>query len=145
MYCCVTLLIVLSDRVPIPLAQSPRSLQERGIHYLKGCPCLNRLSLPSAWLPAIPTDCTEFCRICSSDWTCLACQEGLTIVNEVCTAPKECAAVEYWDEGTHRCQPCHRKCSRCSGPAEDQCYTCPGETLLLSELHHPSSPYCLSP
>ncbi|ERE77600.1 proprotein convertase subtilisin/kexin type 5 [Cricetulus griseus] len=77
-------------------------------------------------------DCFEFCRSCSSAWTCLACQEGLTIVNEVCKAPKECAAVEYWDEGTHRCQPCHRKCSRCSGPAEDQCYTCPGETLLLN-------------
>ncbi|XP_006996032.2 proprotein convertase subtilisin/kexin type 5 isoform X1 [Peromyscus maniculatus bairdii] len=77
-------------------------------------------------------DCPEFCLSCSSAWTCQTCQEGLTKVNEVCTAPKECAAVEYWDEGTHRCQPCHRKCSRCSGPAEDQCYTCPGETLLLN-------------
>ncbi|XP_055469807.1 proprotein convertase subtilisin/kexin type 5 isoform X3 [Psammomys obesus] len=77
-------------------------------------------------------DCPEFCQTCSSAWTCLSCQEGLTMVHDVCTAPKECAAIEYWDKGSHRCQPCHRKCSRCSGPAEDQCYSCPGETLLLN-------------
>lgn len=50
-----------------------------------------------------------------------------------CVPHKECAPVEYWDAALG-CKPCHAKCFRCTGPTEDQCRTCPRDSLLLSEL-----------
>nr|XP_045001506.1 proprotein convertase subtilisin/kexin type 5 isoform X2 [Jaculus jaculus] len=78
-------------------------------------------------------DCPESCQTCSSSWTCLSCAEGLKMSKHMaCVPPSECASIEYWDEGAHRCQPCHRKCLSCSGPSEHQCHTCPRDSLLLN-------------
>ncbi|KAG8519836.1 Proprotein convertase subtilisin/kexin type 5 [Galemys pyrenaicus] len=77
-------------------------------------------------------DCHESCQTCSNGGTCQTCQQGLRKNNlGECVPHEECAPSEYWNE-TLGCQPCHSKCFRCRGPAEDQCHSCPKENLLLN-------------
>nr|XP_060465618.1 proprotein convertase subtilisin/kexin type 5-like [Panthera onca] len=79
-----------------------------------------------------PTECHKSCRACSSPGTCTTCREGLGVASHGrCVPHKECAPIEYWDEALG-CKPCHAKCFRCTGPAEDQCRTCPRDSLLLN-------------
>ncbi|XP_037377016.1 proprotein convertase subtilisin/kexin type 5-like, partial [Talpa occidentalis] len=76
-------------------------------------------------------DCHESCQTCSKADTCQTCQKGLTMNSHgECVPHKECTVSEYWHESLG-CQPCHSKCFRCRGPAEDQCHSCPKENLLL--------------
>uniref|UniRef100_A0ABI7XV30 P/Homo B domain-containing protein n=3 Tax=Felis catus TaxID=9685 RepID=A0ABI7XV30_FELCA len=77
-------------------------------------------------------ECHKSCRTCSSPGTCTTCREGLGVASHGrCVPHKECAPVEYWDAALG-CKPCHAKCFRCTGPAEDQCRTCPRDSLLLN-------------
>ncbi|XP_046958233.1 proprotein convertase subtilisin/kexin type 5 isoform X1 [Lynx rufus] len=77
-------------------------------------------------------ECHKSCRTCSSPGTCTTCREGLGVASHGrCVPHKECAPVEYWDEALG-CKPCHAKCFRCTGPLEDQCRTCPRDSLLLN-------------
>lgn len=109
------------DPAPLHMEPRARSLWEEGF--------------PLTLLPVTPAACQESCLTCSSPRSCTACQEGMQKNSHgTCVAPKECAAIEYWDEDTHRCKPCHRRCFHCTGPAEDQCRSCPRSSLLLSEL-----------
>ncbi|KAM4877564.1 proprotein convertase subtilisin/kexin type 5 isoform 1-T1 [Thomomys bottae] len=78
-------------------------------------------------------DCPKSCHTCSSSRNCNTCREGFKKTElGTCVLHSECATIEYWDEDRHRCQPCHQKCLHCSGPKEDQCYTCPRNSLLLN-------------
>ncbi|KAB0368883.1 hypothetical protein FD755_019917 [Muntiacus reevesi] len=78
-------------------------------------------------------DCHKSCRTCSSSGACTTCQEGLRVNNHGrCGPHTECAAVEYWDEQALACKACHAKCLHCAGPAENQCRTCPRDSLLLN-------------
>ncbi|XP_042636544.1 proprotein convertase subtilisin/kexin type 5 [Orycteropus afer afer] len=78
-------------------------------------------------------DCHKTCKTCISSGTCKTCQEGLRKnTHGSCVPYEECAHVEYWDEEAHGCQPCHTTCLHCIGPAEDQCRTCPRNSLLLN-------------
>ncbi|XP_004591833.2 proprotein convertase subtilisin/kexin type 5 isoform X2 [Ochotona princeps] len=78
-------------------------------------------------------DCHKSCLTCSSAGTCTTCPEGLQMNRHGnCVVHKECAANEYWDEETRECKTCHTKCYRCTGPTEDQCHSCPRESLLLN-------------
>lgn len=89
----------------------------------------------SVCCPSMPTDCHKSCLTCSSSGTCTACQKGLRMnPHGSCLANKKCGPSEYWDEDAPECKPCHTKCFHCTGPAEDQCQTCPRISLLLSEL-----------
>nr|XP_054103076.1 proprotein convertase subtilisin/kexin type 5-like isoform X2 [Callithrix jacchus] len=77
--------------------------------------------------------CHKSCLTCSSSGTCTTCQKGLMKnPRGSCMANEKCTPYEYWDEDATRCKPCHAKCFRCTGPAEDQCCTCPRDSLLLN-------------
>ncbi|XP_032146778.1 proprotein convertase subtilisin/kexin type 5 isoform X1 [Sapajus apella] len=78
-------------------------------------------------------DCHKSCLTCSSSGTCTTCQKGLMKnPRGSCVANEKCNPYEYWDEDAARCKLCHAKCLHCTGPAEDQCRTCPRDSLLLN-------------
>lgn len=127
---------------PTPSAQSSGNLRKkcgRNVNTLsqgKPIPPTAILALThSVCCPSMPTDCHKSCLTCSSSGTCTTCQKGLRMnPHGSCLANKKCGPSEYWDEDAPRCKPCHTKCFHCTGPAEDQCQTCPRVSLLLSEL-----------
>uniref|UniRef100_A0A670J7E8 SPC3 n=1 Tax=Podarcis muralis TaxID=64176 RepID=A0A670J7E8_PODMU len=78
-------------------------------------------------------DCDRTCQTCSSSTDCLTCAEGLLMTTSgLCEMPQGCSSTEFYDGYTKACSPCHRKCLECTGPAEDQCFSCPQDTLLLN-------------
>lgn len=115
---------------PCPSPESWKSLKGRRKkceHAFQGHPHPLPLGL-------VPTDCHKSCQTCSSPGTCVTCQEGLLVNHHGdCVPHKECAPSEYWDVEALGCKPCHAKCFRCTGPAEDQCHACLRDHLLLSE------------
>ncbi|CAI5786880.1 convertase subtilisin kexin type 5 isoform X2 [Podarcis lilfordi] len=78
-------------------------------------------------------DCDRTCQTCSSSTDCLTCAEGLLMTTSgLCEMPQGCSSTEFYDGYTKACRPCHRKCLECTGPAEDQCFSCPQDMLLLN-------------
>ncbi|XP_053558467.1 proprotein convertase subtilisin/kexin type 5 isoform X2 [Bombina bombina] len=77
-------------------------------------------------------DCDNECKSCSSSIACDECRDGLVKNSEGhCVSHKDCSIYEYQDQH-HSCKPCHKQCSRCTGPTNHHCLSCKEGHYLLN-------------
>lgn len=83
--------------------------------------------------------CPENCSSCSTSALCNSCKTGYKLANgycKLCNVPGclnchessrtclECMKGFYFSLITQRCEKCHSSCAECSGPQENDCFSC---------------------
>lgn len=98
--------------------------------YLENSKCLPNCSL--RYYPdedGICKHCSAHCTACADERTCLECSYLYLLFNGTCKAT--CPDGYYEDLDAGRCVSCHISCETCSGPADDDCETCPPASSKL--------------
>jgi hypothetical protein len=57
---------------------------------------------------------------------CLKCDNDYLYDEETSLCVSKCRNNSYEDKLNKICRKCHKKCSRCYGPNENNCFECPG-------------------